>query len=118
MPLILSYGSLQQPDVQRATFGRVLDGRPDELPGFARVLVPIDDPDEVMASGQTHHANVVATGADIDRVPGGAFEVSEAELFAADDYERRAVYMRVAVTLTSGAQAWVYVHGPSLSRVG
>lgn len=112
MPLIFSYGSLQHPHVQRATFGRLLEGHPDELAGFAPHLVPVDDPEEA-ASGQTHHANVVETGSDLDRVPGVVFEISEAELAAADDYERDAAYTRMAVVLTSGAHAWVYRHGPT-----
>jgi gamma-glutamylcyclotransferase (GGCT)/AIG2-like uncharacterized protein YtfP len=43
-------------------------------------------------------------------VSGTAFEVSEAELAAADEYEKQAAYVRIEVTLASGAQAWVYVH--------
>jgi hypothetical protein len=34
MALLFSYGTLQQPDVQRATFGRLLRGEPDALVGF------------------------------------------------------------------------------------
>ena len=64
MPLLFSYGTLQDPAVQVATFGRRL-------------------------------------------------EVTDAELMAADAYEAPADYVRVAVTLVSGASAWVYVHGPS-----
>ena len=35
MPLLFSYGTLRQEDVQMLTFGRRLIGRRDELPGFA-----------------------------------------------------------------------------------
>jgi hypothetical protein len=35
MPLLFSYGTLQQKDGQIATFGRLLAGEPDELGGFA-----------------------------------------------------------------------------------
>jgi hypothetical protein len=34
MRLVFAYGSLQQDDVQRATFGRLLHGQRDTLPGF------------------------------------------------------------------------------------
>jgi len=34
MPLLFSYGTLQQESVQRSTFGRLLDGPKDELPRF------------------------------------------------------------------------------------
>ena len=41
------------------------------------------------------------------RVEGTAFEVTDAEIRAADAYEVSA-YARIAVTLASGARAWVY----------
>ena len=41
------------------------------------------------------------------RVQGTAFEVTDAELAAADDYERDADYIRIAVVLASGHPAWV-----------
>jgi hypothetical protein len=41
------------------------------------------------------------------------FEVTVAELAAADEYERPASYQRVTVLLASGQKAWVYVHAPS-----
>ncbi len=34
MPLLFSYGTLQQEDVQLSTFGRLLQGQRDELLGF------------------------------------------------------------------------------------
>ena len=113
MPLLFSYGTLQQEDVQRATFGRLLHGHRDELPGFEPSLVRIEDPRQAAASGRTHHANATFNGRDDSRVPGTVFEVTDAELAAADDYERPASYERVAVTLASGNEAWVYVHAPA-----
>lgn len=41
------------------------------------------------------------------------FEIADAELAAADEYERTAAYTRIAATLASGKQAWVYVHAGS-----
>jgi len=32
--LLFSYGTLRQPEVQRATFGREIDGRPDAIVGY------------------------------------------------------------------------------------
>jgi hypothetical protein len=32
--LLFSYGTLRQPEVQRTTFGRELEGRPDAIVGF------------------------------------------------------------------------------------
>jgi hypothetical protein len=111
--LLFSYGSLQQDDVQLSTFGRRLRGRADELAGFLPSLVKIEDPQEAAASGKTHHANVSFDGRDDSRVSGTVFEVTDAELAAADRYEEPAGYERICVTLVSGKQAWVYVHGHS-----
>jgi gamma-glutamylcyclotransferase (GGCT)/AIG2-like uncharacterized protein YtfP len=41
-------------------------------------------------------------------VSGVVFEISDAELAAADQYEHTAGYARIAVNLASGKQAWVY----------
>lgn len=99
MPLIFSYGTLQQEDVQWSTFGRLLEGRRDELPGFE------------MSASASPHANVIHNGRPDSRVAGTVFEITDAELAAADEYERRATYRRLAVTLASGSEAWVYVDG-------
>jgi hypothetical protein len=113
MALLFSYGTLQQADVQLSTFGRLLQGQADELPGFEPSLVPIGDPRVVTTSGRTHHANVTFTGKPASRVGGTVFEITDAELAAADQYERLAAYVRVRVVLQSGKQAWVYVDAHS-----
>jgi hypothetical protein len=107
MPLLFSYGTLQQEAVQLSTFGRVLDGRPDELIGFEQSLLAVEDPQFVATSGKTHHAIVRFTGRADSRVHGTVFEVSEGELDNADRYEP-AGYARVSAMLASGEQAWVY----------
>jgi DNA gyrase inhibitor GyrI len=113
MPLLFSYGTLQQADVQLSTFGRLLDGESDELPGFEQSLGRIEDPGVAATSGRTHNANVTFNGRDDSRVSGVVFVVSDAELAAADRYEQNAAYHRVAVLLASGRQAWVYVDARS-----
>src|SRR5438132_4605960 len=109
MPLLFSYGTLQDDDVQLSTFGRRLTGRADSLVGFEAALVAIEDPATAAAAGRTHHANATYTGHRDDRVSGTAFEVTDAELDAADEYERPAAYIRIETTLASGARSWVYV---------
>jgi GNAT superfamily N-acetyltransferase len=104
MPLIFSYGTLQQEDVQWSTFGRLLEGHPDDLPGFARTV------------GGTGQGNVVYSGRGDSRVPGTLYEITDAELTAADEYEERDRYKRIAVTLSSGNQAWVYVDASIILR--
>lgn len=111
MPLLFSYGTLQQEDVQLSTFGRRLQGTPDELVGFEASSVPIAEPRAAAAAGRTHHDNVTFTGGD-SRVSGTVYEVTNAELTAADEYERPAEYRRISVTLASGRPAWVFIHSP------
>lgn len=108
MPLLFSYGTLQQENVQLSTFGRKLQGNKDQLVGYGLSLVPIDDPEVVKTSGKTHHPIVKFTGVVTDRVDGTVFEITDLELQNADKYEVSA-YKRVAADLSSGKQAWVYV---------
>jgi hypothetical protein len=109
MPLLFAYGTLQQEDVQQSTFGRLLQGSRDELVGFEPSSVPIEDPQVVAARGRTHHASVTFNGRRASRVGGTVFEVTDAELAAADRYEDAAGFRRVSVTLASEKAAWVYV---------
>jgi gamma-glutamylcyclotransferase (GGCT)/AIG2-like uncharacterized protein YtfP len=97
MALLFSYGTLQQEDVQLATFGRRLDGEREELPRF--------EPSRVGP-----HANALFNGREESRVAGTVFEITDAELAAADRFEAPFSYKRVSAVLTSGRQAWLYVH--------
>ena len=108
MPLLFSYGTLQQESVQRATFGRPLNGRPDALVGFEQARVLIEDLQVVATSAHTHHPIVRPATDPAARVAGTVFEVTHEQLRCADAYEV-AAYRRVAVTLASGNRAWVYV---------
>lgn len=113
MPFLFSYGTLQEARVQLETFGRLLEGQTDALPGFENSRVKIEDPDVVASTGKTYHQNVTFTGRADSQVRGSVFEVTDAELAAADEYERPAAYERVDVALASGKRAWVYLHGRS-----
>jgi gamma-glutamylcyclotransferase (GGCT)/AIG2-like uncharacterized protein YtfP len=107
MPLLFSYGTLQQEAVQLSTFGRRLAGHADELVGFAQSRLTIKDPDFVATSGTADHAIVTFNGRADSRVRGMVFELSEPELTMADQYEP-AGYARIATVLASGKHAWVY----------
>lgn len=107
---LFSYGTLQLPEVQRATFGRLLEGRPDALIGYRLAPLVITDPGVVETSGLEVHTIARRSGDRRDRVPGIVFEVTRAELDGADAYETDA-YARAEVTLESGIRAFVYV-GP------
>ncbi|WP_370663279.1 gamma-glutamylcyclotransferase family protein [Massilia mucilaginosa] len=111
MPLLFSYGSLQQEGVQLATFGRRLAGSADALVGFAQAIVQSEDPEFAATSGKTHHPIVRFSDNAEDRVQGTVFEVSEAELVDADAYEADAC-KRIVATLASGAQAWILLPTP------
>jgi len=76
MPLLFSYGTLQHENVQLSTFGRLLQGQRDELPGFEPSLVQIEDPQVVAASGETHYANVTFNGRNDSRVSGTIGEMT------------------------------------------
>ena len=107
---LFSYGTLQNPQVQIATFGRRLAGHPDALPGYALSAIEITDPGVIAASGRARHPIITATGDDNDRVDGAVYDVTPAELEAADRYEA-GQYRRVWVRLASGTDAWAYING-------
>jgi isopenicillin-N epimerase len=111
MPLLFSYGTLQDEAVQLQLFGRRLHGKADQLLGFEQSVLKIDDPDFEKTSGTAHHAVVRFTGDDEQQVNGTVFEVSESELAKADRYEP-AGYQRVMGKLASGRDTWVYAASP------
>jgi gamma-glutamylcyclotransferase (GGCT)/AIG2-like uncharacterized protein YtfP len=107
--LLFSYGTLQQHDVQRSTFGRELDGRPEAIVGYELDYVTITDPHVIATSGSDRHP-IIRPSSDPDAaIEGTVFALSAADLAAADEYEVDA-YRRVAVPLRSGDRAWVYVY--------
>jgi hypothetical protein len=108
MPLLFSYGTLRDPAVQKANFGRELAGRDDRILGFRLDLIEITDPAVVALSGETHHPILIASGDPADAVDGAALELSDDELLKADEYEVDD-YRRVEATLASGETAWVYI---------
>ena len=106
--LLFSYGTLQQPEVQRATFGRDVPGHRDAIVGYDLDYVTITDPHVLATSGSDRHPILRPTDRADAHVDGMVFALSDAELAAADAYEVDD-YRRIAVPLRSGATAWVYV---------
>ena len=106
--LLFSYGTLRQPDVQQATFGRELNGRPDAIVGYDLDYVTITDPHVIATSGSDRHPILKPTDRAGAAVEGMVFTISEADLAAADEYEVDD-YRRIAMPLRSGDEAWVYV---------
>jgi hypothetical protein len=77
------------------------------LTGFVVGTLTITDEAVVALSGEEVHL-VLRPGGPGDRIAGVALHVTDAELFAADEYETDD-YRRVIVTLESGREAFVYV---------
>jgi len=104
---LFSYGSLRQPEVQIAIFGRVLEGQADTLPEYSISRLKITDPEVIAISGASQHTIIRFTGNRGDAVTGMVFRVNAEELAKADAYEV-SEYRRVAVQLGSGLNAYVY----------
>lgn len=106
---LFSYGTLQYENVQLSNFGRKLEGRKDQLPGFELTMLEITDPDVIATSGEAFHPIITFTGKSTNCVDGMVFDISEEELRRADAYEV-SDYKRIKVKLSSGISAWVYVN--------
>ncbi len=105
--LLFSYGTLQLPSVQQATFGELLAGEPDAIAGHRLAEVRITDPAVIALSGIDVHPMLVPEESG-GAVEGTVYCVTDAQLAAADAYEVDA-YRRAAYPLRSGRTAWVYV---------
>jgi gamma-glutamylcyclotransferase (GGCT)/AIG2-like uncharacterized protein YtfP len=97
MHSLFVYGTLLDPVIQTSVFGRIIEGKPDKLPGYTVIqklfksgLYPAVVPDEVSVT------------------IGKVLKINKTELHSADLYEGEE-YKRVEVTLESGIEAWIYV---------
>ena len=108
MPLLFSYGTLQQREVQQATYGRALMGTRDTLIGYRLEPLVIGDPDVVRLSGKAVHMIARYTGKQADQIAGTCFYLTDEELAATDGYEVRD-YVRSEVELESGQRGFAYV---------
>lgn len=108
LEVLFTYGTLQLPDVQLDTFGRLVGGDADALPGYRLEWTDIDDERVAQLSGLDKHPILRQTGDAHDRVFGRVLTLTAEELDAADEYEV-SLYRRASVSLASGLRAWVYV---------
>ena len=90
------YGTLIDPVVQFAVFGRATEGRPDKLAGNRMSSIRLGDRDYPIIEPENSSS-----------VEGLVITVSLTELSLIDHYEGEA-YRRNKVTLVSGRRAWVY----------
>ncbi len=103
---LFCYGTLRDPKVQEAVFGRRLAGQADALRGYALAAVTIDG---------TAYRSLVASGREEDLVHGLVLLLREEDLAAADAYEGPTHYVRLTVRLVSGREAFVYLSADSKS---
>jgi len=104
--LLFSYGTLRLAEVQRALFGRLVQGEPDAMPGYRQRMIEISDPDVIAKSGTRWHPMVEPSDDVEDAVEGTLFRLTEADVASADAYE--VDYVRREVLLRSGRRAFVY----------
>lgn len=112
MPYLFSYGTLQQEQVQIETFGRILQGEKDTLNGYQLSMLEITDPEVLRKSGQKYHPVLEFSGNNNDEVKGVLFEVTEAEILQADEYEVDD-YKRIEIVFRSGNKGFIYVAASS-----
>ena len=107
MEKLFSYGTLQLPQVQESLFGRILTGRKEDLPGYKIEKLKITDRAVIEKSGTDMHPILVRTREPSDLVSGMVFEITQAELEKADEYEVDD-YRRNLAIMSSGTHAWIY----------
>ena len=111
---LFSYGTLQDPKVQLATYHRRIEGVSDALTGYLLVNLVIEDPYIISVSGKDVHTIARRTGNPEDRIAGTVLLLTSDELVSSDDYEADG-YARTEVTLESGRKAFVYVEEAGLT---
>ena len=97
---LFAYGTLRDPDVQRAVFGREPETEVDSLAGYRLATVSI--------GGGTYRTLRPAPDGG-ERIEGLVLRLRAPELARADSYEGDTDYVRVGVALESGRNAFVYL---------
>ena len=108
MPFLFSYGTLQTQRVQLETFGRILQGEKDCLPGYEVSMLEITHVEVLRKSNQKYHPILHFSGNENSVVEGMLYEVSNDEISRADEYEVDD-YKRVEAVFTSGKTGFIYV---------
>ncbi len=105
--LLFSYGTLQDAEIQLATFGRLLEGEPDSLSGYCLEKLPFE------SSPVGYYYNAGRSQDPTAKIVGTRFRLTREELLRSDQYEADADYRRRLVRLDSGHDAWVYAYSES-----
>ena len=102
-------------NVQKETFGRILEGDKDTLVGYVLSEVKITDKTVIEKSGTDIHPILKATNSISDEVEGTVFEITYEELMQADAYEVKE-YARIKADFKSGNKAWVYADASQIKN--
>src|SRR6185295_6493071 len=81
---LFSYGTLQLEAVQLSTFGRLLPGESDALPGFELAPLEIEDEAVIALSGKSVHTIARFTGRAADVILGVVFRLTPEDIQHAD----------------------------------
>ena len=95
---LFTYGTLQNPEIQRIVMDRELTGKKDTLIGYRL------EHEKVLG----RYPAVIHTGNPKDKVRGMVYKTSFRDLFLCDEYEGTH-YKRIRETLNSGLESWVYI---------
>jgi gamma-glutamylcyclotransferase (GGCT)/AIG2-like uncharacterized protein YtfP len=102
MEKLFAYGSLQNEDIQKDLFGRILEGTPETLIGYVIKQIQIEE-----EFGIVNYPIITQTENQENTINGIVYEISTKELHQSDLYEGLH-YKRVEVQLQSKQKAWAY----------
>lgn len=102
MEKLFAYGSLQNEDIQKDLFGRILEGTPETLIGYVIKQIQIEE-----EFGIVNYPIITQTENQEDTINGIVYDISTKELHQSDLYEGLH-YKRVEVQLQSKQKAWAY----------
>ncbi len=102
MEKLFAYGSLQNEDIQKDLFGRILEGTPEKLIGYVVKQIQIEE-----EFGIVNYPIITQTENQENTINGMVYEISTKELHQSDLYEGLH-YKRVEVQLQSKQKAWAY----------
>ena len=102
MEKLFAYGSLQNEDIQKDLFGRILEGTPEKLIGYIVKKIQIEE-----EFGLVYYPIITETNKPEDTINGIVYAITAKELHQSDLYEGLH-YKRVEVQLQSKQKAWAY----------
>jgi gamma-glutamylcyclotransferase (GGCT)/AIG2-like uncharacterized protein YtfP len=102
MEILFAYGSLREEEVQKTVFGRILQGMPEKLKGYAVKIIEIEE-----EFGLQEYPIITPSTDDEEAIEGIIYELTMEELTLSDTYEGNS-YTRIQVELPSNKVVWVY----------